>query len=340
VSHNCSIKEPAFEKVFNSNRLFAVSLFFTIGGTLAFLLGVIGNTMVIWVLGFRMKFTETTVCFLNLAVADFLYTLLLPFRIVYAARQFDWPFGNAFCKTDYFMAFLTMYASVYFLMTISLNRCLSVTFPIWYRNFRSPRNSLVVCLIVWAIALCFAFPYLFFSRSEKLHNRTTCFVNYGEGNLKDDKWLRLKEQREDIIIITRFFLGFIFPGIIITTCYVLISVKVRKIKLKRITKLYKVSIATVLAFFICWLPYHLFSLFYIAKFSRPSCDFHPVVYIAYPLVYLFIYINSCINPILYVFIGDGFTRKVKSSIAIVFEQAFNDELSVSMFRSRKKTTKQ
>ncbi|XP_059805688.1 formyl peptide receptor-related sequence 3-like [Hypanus sabinus] len=49
--------------------------------TLTFLLGVPGNGLVIWVTGFKMKSKVHTVCFLNLALADLIYCLTVPFRM-------------------------------------------------------------------------------------------------------------------------------------------------------------------------------------------------------------------------------------------------------------------
>ena len=63
-----------------------------------FVLGVLGNGLVIWVAGFRMTRTVTTICYLNLALADFSFTATLPFLIVSMAMGEKWPFGWFLCK--------------------------------------------------------------------------------------------------------------------------------------------------------------------------------------------------------------------------------------------------
>ncbi|GLD71984.1 chemokine-like receptor 1 [Lates japonicus] len=57
--------------------------------SLAFILGVLGNGVVIWVTGFKMNKTVNTVWFLNLAVADFLFTAFLPFTVT-PPSAFSW----------------------------------------------------------------------------------------------------------------------------------------------------------------------------------------------------------------------------------------------------------
>ncbi|XP_052003406.1 chemerin-like receptor 1 isoform X2 [Xyrauchen texanus] len=105
--------------------------------TLAFVLGVVGNGIVIWVAGFKMKRTVNTVWFLNLAVADFLFTAFLPLSVAYTAKGFHWPFGQFMCKFNSTLSFLNMFSSVYILVVISVDRCVSVACPIWAQNHRN-----------------------------------------------------------------------------------------------------------------------------------------------------------------------------------------------------------
>ncbi|XP_015679851.1 fMet-Leu-Phe receptor-like [Protobothrops mucrosquamatus] len=90
--------------------------------SLAFVLGVLGNGLVIFITGFRMKKSVNTVWFLNLAIADFAFTFFLPLSIAYLALRFHWPFGWFLCKLNSTLAFVNLYASVYLLMIISIDR--------------------------------------------------------------------------------------------------------------------------------------------------------------------------------------------------------------------------
>lgn len=131
----------------------SVRIMFLIVYTLAFVLGVLGNGVVIWVTGFKMKKTVHTVWFLNLAVADFLFIGFLPLNAAYLALDFHWPFGEFMCKLSSTLISLNMFASVYILMMISVDRCVSVLWPVWAQNHRSVQKASYVSLSVWILAL-------------------------------------------------------------------------------------------------------------------------------------------------------------------------------------------
>ncbi|KAJ7985627.1 hypothetical protein DPEC_G00354030 [Dallia pectoralis] len=65
--------------------------------SLFFILGLVGNLMVLWVLllGVRLR-SMTDVCLLNLALADMLLVCTLPFLAHHARDQ--WVFGDFICK--------------------------------------------------------------------------------------------------------------------------------------------------------------------------------------------------------------------------------------------------
>ncbi|CAK6960419.1 chemerin-like receptor 1 [Scomber scombrus] len=129
---------------------------------LAFVLGVLGNGVVIWVTGFKMKKTVNTVWFLNLAVADFLFTAFLPFSVTYIALGFHWPFGNFMCKLKNTVRFVNMFTSVYILVVISMDRYMSVVWPVWAQKHRNVRKASYVSLGVWVLGLFLSTPYFIF----------------------------------------------------------------------------------------------------------------------------------------------------------------------------------
>ena len=100
VYHNETMDKFAGNDSFREDEHYTSSeiAFLTIY-SLVFVLGVLGNGVVIWVTGFKMKKTVNTVWYLNLPVADFLVSAFLPLTITEIAMDLHWPFGKFMCKT-------------------------------------------------------------------------------------------------------------------------------------------------------------------------------------------------------------------------------------------------
>ncbi|XP_029695140.1 chemokine-like receptor 1 [Takifugu rubripes] len=305
--------------------------------SLAFVLGVPGNGVVIWVTGFKMKKTVNTVWFLNLAVADFLFTVFLPLNITYTAMDFHWPFGKFMCKLSSGMCFLNMFASVYILVVISVDRCVSVVLPVWAQNHRSVRKASCVSLAVWVLALILSMPYFIFRDtapsyfSEDIIN---CFNNYA---LSDDYETpsvnQLRQFRHQAMTITRFLLGFVVPFTVIVSCYAVIIHRLRRNRTlaSQSSRPFKIITAVITTFFLCWAPYHIMVLIelinHMATHENKTHDH--VTTIGFPIATSLAFLNSCLNPLLYVFMGQDFKDKVRKSILKVLETAFQEEMSRS-----------
>ncbi|KAG9334576.1 hypothetical protein JZ751_007397 [Albula glossodonta] len=299
---------------------------------LAFVLGVLGNGVVIWVTGFKMKKTVNTVWFLNLAVADFLFTAFLPLSVAYTAMGFHWPFGKFMCKLNSTLSFLNMFASVYILVVISIDRCVSVVHPVWVQNHHSPRKASGVSLVVWLIALAMSAPYFAFRDTAPAYhdeNVINCFNNFDLS--QDDEVLRAFRHRA--MIVTRFLLGFVVPFAIIVSCYVVLVHRLKRNRSlsSRSGRPFKIIAAVITAFFLCWAPYHILVL--IEMVNHMSVEYNPtldhVTTIGIPIATSLAFLNSCLNPLLYVFMGQDFKDKVRKSLLVVLETAFTEEVSRS-----------
>lgn len=293
----------------------------------AFVLGVTGNGLVIFVTGFRMKRTVHTVWFLNLALADFVFTAFLPLSAAYIALGFHWPFGKVLCKLNTTMAFLNMFTSVFLLTVISMDRCVSVVHPVWAQNYRTPRRASLVALGIWVAALALSSPYLAFrdTRNSPIQENTThCYNNFAlSDDFHSEDTTRLEEYRHWAMVLTRFVAGFLVPFTVILFCYGVITAKLKGNRLARSGKPFKIMVAVVLAFFICWFPYHVFSFLEISV-TTVTPRLQTVLVLGIPLASGLAYLNSCLNPFLYVFVGQDFREKLRTSVLAAFESAFSE----------------
>lgn len=310
--------------------------------SLTFVIGVIGNGVVIWAAGFKMKKTVNTVWFLNLAIADFLFTALLPLSVTYLAMDFHWPFRNFMCKMNTGINFVNMYASVYFLVVISVDRCVSVVCPVWTQNNRNVRKASWISLAVWILALILSTPYYVFRDTRLSFGKVVCYNNYLLSDHIDPLFaFELISFRFRATAITRFILGFLFPFTAIITCYAVLIYRVCKNRTlaNQSARAFKIIAAIVIAFFLCWVPFHIFALMEMVYFLGAAQDqkINTVLTVGIPLATSLAFINSCLNPVLYVFMGQDFKDKVCKSILKALETAFQEDSSAN---SRTEETRQ
>ncbi|NWJ06063.1 C5AR1 protein, partial [Crypturellus undulatus] len=271
-----------------------------------FLVGVLGNGAVIWVTGFELRRTVNGVWFLNLSVADLLCCLALPFLALPLAHDHHWHLGRFACKLLPSLTILNMFASVLLLTAISGDRCALVTRPVWCQNHRSPALARAVCAAAWGLALLLTAPSFAFRtvRTEVFSAKETCVLDYsGVG--------RHQRVTELSITVLRFLGGFLLPFAAITVCYGLLLARVRSRGFARSRRAVTLVLVVIASFFACWLPYHVVGLVLAA--TPPHSPLFQRAAEADPVVAGVAYINSCINPVIYVVMGQDFGTKLRRS---------------------------
>ncbi|ELK29672.1 N-formyl peptide receptor 2 [Myotis davidii] len=207
----------------------APEIFFLVTLGIISVLGIMGNGLVIWVAGFRMALTVTTLCYLNLALADFFFSATLPFFMVVLSMQAKWPYGPFLCKLLNIMADTNLFASVFLIAFIALDRCICVLHPVWAQNHRTLSLAKKVIIVPWILALLLNLPVLIFFTTETDENGDThCHFNTNFwGNITEEEKLQRTVTSVAIIGINRFVIGFTLPMSIIAICYGLIAAKLR-----------------------------------------------------------------------------------------------------------------
>uniref|UniRef100_A0A8C1Z0S7 G-protein coupled receptors family 1 profile domain-containing protein n=1 Tax=Cyprinus carpio TaxID=7962 RepID=A0A8C1Z0S7_CYPCA len=299
VSQNC------FDELKNFTRVSSLVFYY-----LTLILGVPGNAFVMYVAGLKMKRTVNTVGFLNLAIADFFCCLLTLYYVTKSAFGY-WPYGSIMCKILPFIMFITMFASVFTLNLISLDRFVQVITPVWAQNHRSLFIARLSCATAWILASILSLPFMVLATFYTKNNETYCLYHQ-----LDEYHFKLFGR----FSIIRFVFGFLVPLICITTCYGFIARKLGRSHIHS-GRAFRIMFAVIVAFFLCWMPYHIIDL--IIMYGKKSSS--SVAEAVYPLAVSLAYFNSCLNPILYVFMGQDFKSNVKLSLRRVFERVFSEE---------------
>ncbi|KAK6466601.1 leukotriene B4 receptor 1-like [Huso huso] len=132
---------------------------------LAFVLGFPGNLFVVWTVLCRVaRRSVTCLLVLNLAAADALVLLSAPFFIRYLVGGRGWEFGSSFCKLVHYLCSVNMYASIFLIAAMSLDRFLAVFRPFLSQQLRTKRALLKILLLIWSLAFLFAIPMPFYRR--------------------------------------------------------------------------------------------------------------------------------------------------------------------------------
>ncbi|XP_031750664.1 chemokine-like receptor 1 isoform X2 [Xenopus tropicalis] len=142
---------------------------------LSCVLGLGGNAVVIAVTGFIMKRKNSKIWFLHLAVADFTFCLLLGLYAHYVLTE-NWQFGSYLCKISNYVSTCNMYASVFIITALSIDRVLSVAAPIWHRKFFSVRICCWTCAAIWIVTALLSLPVLLLSDEIQYGDKMQCRI--------------------------------------------------------------------------------------------------------------------------------------------------------------------
>ncbi|KAF7201616.1 B2 bradykinin receptor isoform X1 [Nothobranchius furzeri] len=274
------------------------------------ILGILLNIFVLMVFCLHKKSCTTAEIYLsNMAAADLLLVSFLPFYAFYVLKRFDWTFGLAMCKLVSMSILMNTYSSIYFMVLIGIDRYLALVHPLFSEGIRRPKFAKLGCVVVWILGFLFSLPALIHRDLTAPINNTksNCFMNFPSHNVQLTSDLSLS------------VLGFIIPIFIISFC----TIKIIKSLKNRITegvnakkvdhKATTLVLAVLLAFLICWVPYHLVKILYFLKDAKlfTSCSVFKLLHICSQIFTYLAYFNSTLNPILYVLVGKNFQKKVK-----------------------------
>ncbi|XP_040840572.1 mas-related G-protein coupled receptor member X1-like [Ochotona curzoniae] len=258
------------------------------------LVGMAGNATVLWLLGCRMRRNAFSVYVLNLAGADFLY--LCSSFIRYLINYFG--LHSIYVSKYFWPIWIFFYlAGLGILSAISMERCLSVLCPIWYRCRRPRCLSAFLCALLWALSLVLSLV------------RAYCFLS------SNWSW----EKCRIIDFFTAAWLIFLFLLLSGSSLAVVFRIFCSSRKF-RLTRLYVTVLLTVLVYLLCGLPFgiYLFLLIWIDSFNNNAPTYCILILILLSCV------NSCANPIIYFFVGSFRQRRQGQTLKQVLQRALQD----------------
>lgn len=164
---------------------------------LVFFLGVPGNLFIVWsILARTRRRSVTTILILNLACADGFLMALTVFFIIYLAKR-TWIFGLAMCKVLFYLCNSNMYASVFLITLMSVNRLVAVVLPTKVSFLASKKIVLSEIAGTWLLVMIISVPSLVFrdviltTDEETNFTRLVCVPKHTLPQHVSNQWLQL-----------------------------------------------------------------------------------------------------------------------------------------------------
>lgn len=266
---------------------------------------------------------------LNLAMADLLYLGTIPF-VVCTYFTHNWFFGETGCRVLLSLDLLTMHASVFVLVAMSLERYRAVAAPFRARRASSaPRAHWLTALAIWLLAFALTLPMMVMIRLREGRPSAAGLVK----RICFPTWT---PEAFRAYLTVLFFTSMLVPGLVMVGLYaglarrywaaqanlakrgggsrersVVSSSSSRKRRRSLKHKVVAMIFSIVVAYWACFLPFWGWQL---AKLFSPE-SLRVLSPAAHTYVNFFVtcltYGNSCVNPLLYTLL----TRNYKDYLA-------------------------
>ncbi|XP_014821223.1 PREDICTED: motilin receptor [Calidris pugnax] len=265
-----------------------------------FVVGVVGNVLTVLVIhGYHDMKTTTNLYLGSMAVSDLLILLGLPFDLYRLWRSRPWIFGQLLCRLSHYLSEGCTYCTILHITALTVERYLAICFPLKAKVVVTKRRVKAVIGVLWAFAFLSASPFFFLVGVEQPDNRT------------DSRECKPTPQAiESGLLATMFWVTtsyFILPVICLSVLYGFIGRELWRsnarlrgpntvLREKGHRQTIKILAVVVLAFVICWLPFHIGRIIFINTRDTRTMLFSQ--YFNIFALQLF-YLSASINPILY-----------------------------------------
>ncbi|KAF7653318.1 hypothetical protein LDENG_00084780 [Lucifuga dentata] len=269
--------------------------------SLVFILGFIGNGLVVCVLvKHRNQTNMTDICLFNLALSDLVFVLSLPLFCHYAAIS-QWVFGDFICHFSSGLHNLGFFSSIFFMVVMTLDRYVLIMHTHTVARHRTLKVGAALAVVVWMLSLCISLPNFIFTKVKNESSELTCDYDSESANWKLYN------------LITMNILGLVIPLLVMIVCYSRIIptlVNMRSAKKHRVVKL---IVTIVVVFFFFWTPCN---IILVLKYLHDqgilfrTCNSQANIILSEKVTEAVAFTHCCLNPIIYAFVGQKFMHRV------------------------------
>lgn len=284
---------PSGNKQKHENFLKFKEVFMPCMYLVVFVLGLLGNSLVLIVYIFYQKLRNLTDVFLvNLPLADLVFVCTLPFWAY--AGTYEWVFGTGMCKTLQGMYSVNFYVSMLTLTCITVERFIVVVQAtrVFSQQAKWKTWGQVTCLLIWVISLLVSLPHIIHGRVEGL-DKLICQSH--------------NEEISTVVLVMQMTLGFFLPLLTMIVCYSGIIKTLLHARSFQKHKSLKIIFLVVAVFLLTQTPFNLTKLI-----QSTHWEFHTMTSFQYAILVTeaIAYLRACLNPVLYAFVGLKFRKNL------------------------------
>ncbi|XP_066559043.1 succinate receptor 1-like [Amia ocellicauda] len=307
----CISRSPGMEP------LLLVELYLIPGFFLGVLVvGIALNLLSLWIFFRRCKqWNRSTLFLCNLTLADTSWLLGLPFLIQYRLRQLNWTLGLPLCKLVRILYHNYFYVSIYFVSCVSVDRYLAIAHPLTSISLLSKRQSLLLCLAIWALSMVMSYPVAQMATTQHCPgtNSTICTM-----------YVFLEDTSESLpYSLCCTVIGFLLPFTAICYCYCRSARALSRQRhfprhASKRRKLAGALYSALFIFAVLYLPYHVTRNLVIvmrAAHPRHGASSYPDVDLVFAVEMCICSLNTCINPLFIFLTGSDFRLHFKSAFS-------------------------
>lgn len=267
--------------------------------------GLIGNALVIvtYIFYKRTK-TMTDVYLFNVAAADTVFVVALPF-IIYNERH-SWEMGPVACKMLRSAYSINLYSGMLLLACISGDRYVAIVQA--RRSFGARSHTLIysrlICSVVWVFAVALTLPTFIYTVRFEEQNLGAEAVYVCQLSFSKNETAKLMKV---LVPSLQMAIGFLLPLSVMVFCYSSIVCTLLRAQSSKRHKAVRVVLAVVVVFIVCHLPYNVALLNHtLSLFKERGCEEEKIKLQVLSISRSIAYLHCCLNPILYAFIGVKF----------------------------------
>ncbi|CAG5992621.1 cysteinyl leukotriene receptor 1 [Menidia menidia] len=278
------------------------------------LLGFVGNGFALLVLfrSYRQS-TPFHVYMINLALSDLLCVMTLPLRVLYYVRQGRWYQGDFLCRISSYLLYVNLYCSIYFMTAMSITRFLAIVYPVRNLQLVTVNRARAVCVGIWLFSSLSSSSFLMSGQTfDKATNTTKCF----EPPQTSGKYLKKLQTLNYVALVV----GFILPFLVILICYagIVRTLLSRNLVANRqqnsAARAIRMIAVVLLTFLTSFMPYHVQRTLHLSFLARQdtTCSERVAMQKSVVVTLSLAAANSCFDPLLYFFSGEGFRSRLSS----------------------------